>query len=96
VSVAKALLVRERLAEEKSKDMVALKTAMVAITTNISALANISKWGKTVKRSGEKIEKKAGALLKRLKRNLSVLENFLVLPDNGEEVVETTTSGQSS
>jgi hypothetical protein len=95
VSVAKALLVRERLANEKSKDMVALKAAMVAITTDISTLADISKWGKTVKRSGEKIEKKAGVLLKRLKRNLSVLESFLVLPDNGEEVVEAS-SGQSS
>lgn len=90
ISVAKALLVRERMADEKSKDRVAMKTAIVAISADILVLAEISKWAKTVKRSGEKIGKKAQILSKRLSRNLSVLEKHLV-SSNGEVVIGTST-----
>jgi hypothetical protein len=85
LSVAKALVIREKMADEKSKDMIALKTAMVGISTDISMLAEISKWAKTVKRSGLKIEKKADNLLKKLNKNLLVLEKHLVA-GNGEVV----------
>lgn len=74
VSVAKALVVRERMADEKSKDTVALKTALVAISRDIKALGQISKWAKTVKSSGEKIGKKAIGLQRRLAQNLVILE----------------------
>jgi hypothetical protein len=83
VSLAKALVVRERRAEEKSKDVAALKKAMLAITNDVTSLAQISKWAKTVMRGGEKIGKKANALRKRLTRNLSVLDDHLVM-GNGE------------
>jgi hypothetical protein len=71
-------VIRERMSDDKSKaDFVALKTAAVAISTDISMLAEITKWATTVKRNGEKIGKKAEALRKRLTRNLSVFEQHL-------------------
>ncbi|MBI2808196.1 MAG: hypothetical protein HYX68_24690 [Planctomycetes bacterium] len=87
VSVAKALVVRERLAEERSKDMVALRKALEAITKEVTALAQISKWAQTVKRTGDKIGKKADLLQKKLTRHLLILEKYL-LPDAAEHAGE--------
>jgi energy-converting hydrogenase A subunit M len=78
LSVAKALVIRERLSDAKSKsDLVALKTALVAITSNLKVLDEIGKWATTVKRNGEKISKKAATLRKKLDKNLSTLEKQL-------------------
>ena len=86
ISVAKALVIREQLSDAKTKsNLVALKTALVAITTDISALDQISKWATTVRRSGDKIGKKAGSLRKKLDRNLSVLEKHLVTITSEQE-----------
>ena len=48
-----------------------------------SALAQISKWARTVKRSGERIGKKADSLKRKLTKNLAVMEKHFV-PCNGE------------
>lgn len=87
LSVAKALVIREQLSDAKSKtSILALKTALVAITTDVSALDEISKWAITVKRSGEKIGRRAGSLRKKLDRNLSVLEkHFVTITSEQEE-----------
>jgi hypothetical protein len=86
ISVAKALVFRERMSDEKSKaDWEALRSAVDAISTNVTALAEISKWARTVKRSGEKIGRKAEVVKRKLIRNLSALEKPFV-PRNGEVV----------
>lgn len=78
LSVAKALVIREQLSDAKNRSsFVALKAALVAITSDIAALDEITKWATTVKRSGEKIGKKAGVLRKKLDKNLAVLEKHL-------------------
>ena len=87
LSVAKALVIRERLSDAKSKsDLVALKKALVAITADVSALDQISKWATTVRRSGDKIGKKAGSLRKKIDRNLSILGTHFVAANGEKEV----------
>ena len=84
----RALVIREKVTDDKSKaDFVALKTAAAAISSDISMLAEITKWATTVRRNGEKIGKKAETLRKRLTRNLSVFEQHLaVTNEHGEGV----------
>ncbi|MBX9677521.1 MAG: hypothetical protein K2X38_02075 [Gemmataceae bacterium] len=78
LSVAKALVIREQLADAKNRSsFVALKAALVAITSDIAALDQITKWATTVKRSGEKIGKKAGTLRKKLDKNLAMFKKHL-------------------
>lgn len=85
LSVAKALVIREHRSDAKCKsNFNALKVALVAITSDVSALDQISTWATTVKRSGEKIGKKVATLRKKLNKNLSVLERHLV-ESNGEQ-----------
>lgn len=87
LSVAKALVIREQLSDAKNRSsFVALKAALIAITSDIAALDEITKWATTVKRSGEKIGKKAGSLRKKLNKNLAVLEKHLLSSGLGEEV----------
>jgi hypothetical protein len=68
--------------------MDALKAARVAITTDITVLAAISKWASTVERSGKKIGKKADSLKRKVTRNLLVLDKYL-MSEIGEGVVES-------
>lgn len=84
LSVAKALVIRERLSDDKSQaDHQALRTALDTISKDISGLVKISKWAKTVQRSGDKIWKQATLLLKKLNRNLAILEKHMA-SQNGE------------
>lgn len=86
LSVAKALVIRDNLSDAKSKfNLVALNKALVSIKTDVSALDEISKWATTVKRSGEKILKKAGSLRKKLCRNLTVLDKHFVTINSEQE-----------
>lgn len=78
VSVAKALVVRERLSQEKSKDSLALKAAIAAISKEIASLAQISKWAQTIKANGDKIGKKADGMAKRIRKKVELLEKYLV------------------
>lgn len=94
VSLAKALVVRERLADEKSKDLAAVKAAILTITTDAETLSQISTWAATVKRNGEKIGKKADRLKKRLIKHVSTLERYLV-PIGGDGI-GAPLNGQSS
>jgi hypothetical protein len=94
VSLAKALVVRERLADEKSKDVALVRTAILAITTDAETLSQISTWAATVKRNGEKIGKKAEILKRKLLRHITVVEKY-VLSHDGEALpgpVGTVTS----
>lgn len=88
LSLARALLVRERIAAEGSKDTLALKKAVHGIAREITALANISKWAQTVKSSGEKIGRKAEAMKKKLTRHLKTLEKHLQIAA-GDSVSDT-------
>ena len=86
MSVAKALVVRERLAEEKSKDLDTVKRALAALTKEISSLGQICTWAQTVKRTGEKIGKKAESLQKKVGRHLLFLDKHLVLAATADAV----------
>jgi hypothetical protein len=86
LSVAKALVVQDHLADEKNKDVIALRNAVQAISRHISALSDISRWATTVERNGKKIGKKAEILKRRVTKHLSVLEKYL-LPSDGEALV---------
>lgn len=91
VSVAKALVIRERLADENSRDIVPLKNAVVAITKELSALATISKWAITITRNGQKISKKAEVLKKKLAKHLLLLEgHFFSGADSSQSEVSVS------
>jgi hypothetical protein len=81
VSLAKALVVRERLTDEKSKDLAAVKAAILTITTDAETLSQISTWAMTVKRNGEKIGKKAEILKRKLLRHIAVVEKHVLSGD---------------
>lgn len=92
LSVAKALVIREQVSDAKNRSsIVAIKAALIAITNDIKALDEITKWATTVKRSGEKIGKKAGSLRKKLERNLSVLEKHFVASSGDPEFTAPAT-----
>ena len=94
LSVAKALVIRDRLAEAKCKSsIVALKAALMAIMTEVVALDQITKWATTVRRSGDKIGKKAITLRRKLDKNLAVLNEHLATIDS--EVDEAATPAKS-
>jgi hypothetical protein len=86
LSVAKALAVRERLSTEKAEaDLVGLREAINGLTRETDSLVAIMTFAGTAKRAGEKIEKKAKAIKKRLERNLKKLNEYLAaVGDNGE------------
>jgi len=78
LSVAKALVIRDQLSDIKNKSSVqAVKSALNAITSDVTVLEEIAKWATTVRRSGEKIGKKVGGLQKKLVKNLAILDKHL-------------------
>ncbi len=87
LSVAKALVIREQLSDSRSKSsIIALRSALVAITSDVVALDEITKWATTVKRNGDKIGKKASILRRKVDKNLSVLEkNLIAINSESEE-----------
>jgi hypothetical protein len=73
----RALAVRDRLSDEKTQNLAALKTTMTTISSDAAALTDIIRWAKTVKSSGVRIGKKAVLFRKRLNKQLEVLESYL-------------------
>ncbi|WP_373650194.1 hypothetical protein [Schlesneria sp. DSM 10557] len=90
LSVAKALVIRDRLTKSADESNLAeLTAAVLAISTDIAALDEITVWANTVKRTGTKIGAKAGSLRKKVDKNLLILKKYL---DGGADSAQIETT----
>jgi hypothetical protein len=78
LSVARALVVREHVASEKSKaDFTEIEKAVTRIAKNAEALGEITTWAGTIKNNGQKILDKAERTREDLEKQVSLLRDLL-------------------